>query len=77
MVNKIEQTRDKSLILLMNLRCHCIQKHKGKFLEYLIDGIITNKHQIVIATHSIELIKNLPPSAIKLIKLNEEKYASL
>lgn len=75
MVNKIEQTRDKSLILIDEPEVSLHPEAQRKFLEYLIDKIITNKHQIVIATHSIELIKNLPPSAIKLIKLNEENKA--
>ncbi|NUF45577.1 ATP-binding protein, partial [Acinetobacter pittii] len=46
-----------------------------KFIEYLLNKIKVNKHQIVVATHSVEFIKLLPPEAIKLIKLNEENQA--
>lgn len=75
MVNKIEQASDKSLILIDEPEVSLHPEAQRKFLEYLIDKIINNKHQIVIATHSIELVKNLPSSAIKLIKLNEENKA--
>jgi len=75
MVNKIERATDNSLILIDEPEVSLHPEAQRKFLEYLIDKIINNKHQIVIATHSIELIKNLPPSSIKLIKLNGENKA--
>ena len=75
MVNKIEKARDKSLILIDEPEVSLHPEAQRKFLEYLIDKIISSKHQIVIATHSIEMIKNLPPSAIKLIKINAENKA--
>lgn len=69
LVVKTIDAPNKSLILLDEPEVSLHPAAQTKLLEYLSDIAKTKKHQIIFATHSPELIRNLPPNAVKVLTI--------
>lgn len=67
LVTKILSSESNSLILLDEPE---VSLHPGaqiRLMDFILDQIIQNKHQIILCTHSPYIIQNLPPEAIKVL----------
>lgn len=72
LVNKIQQAKDYSLILLDEPEVSIHPGAQEKLKRYLLDAVIKKKVQVVISTHSPILIKDMPTEAIKLYVTNSQ-----
>lgn len=72
LVRRIQAAKDYTLVLLdePEVSVHPGAQEKLKF--YLLEMIKRKKLQVIISSHSPALIKDLPNSALKLFKTNEE-----
>lgn len=66
LVHKVMNAPERSLILLDEPEVSLHPNAQKKLIEFLKDQSKEKKHQIVISTHSTEIIKELPDEAIKL-----------
>ncbi|HGN1201459.1 ATP-dependent nuclease [Providencia rettgeri] len=66
LVSKIHSAPKNSLILLDEPEVSLHPHAQKELINYLIDQARIKKHQIVISSHSPEIIENLPDEAIKL-----------
>jgi ATPase (fragment) len=71
LVRQIEKAEEYSLILLDEPEVSLHPGAQENMKEYLISVVKRKKLQIVISTHSSNIISGLPNSAIKLFKTNE------
>ncbi|HHR6443357.1 TPA: ATP-dependent nuclease [Providencia alcalifaciens] len=66
LVSKIHSAPNNSLILLDEPEVSLHPNAQKELINYLIDQIKIKKHQVVISSHSPEVIENLPDVAVKL-----------
>ncbi|MEX5792889.1 AAA family ATPase [Providencia hangzhouensis] len=66
LVSKIHSAPNNSLILLDEPEVSLHPNAQKELVNYLIEQIKIKKHQVVISSHSPEIIENLPDVAIKL-----------
>ena len=74
LVHKVMNAADFSLILLDEPEVSLHPSAQNKIQLFLLDQIKKHKHQVVISTHSPAIIKDLPPSAIKLFTTTNNGY---
>ncbi|MCC1498269.1 ATP-binding protein [Alcanivorax sp. 1008] len=72
-VVKIMAANNESLILLDEPETSLHPGAQVRFLEFLLKQIKVKKHQIVISTHSPEIVERLPQKAIKVLSENVDK----
>ena len=72
LVDAILNAAPKSLILLDEPEVSIHPYAQQKLMEFLLQQVLEKKHQIVIATHSPYITKNLPKGAVKMLFLGEE-----
>lgn len=77
LVIKLSEVPNKSLILLDEPEVSLHPRAQKKLMEYLFAEVLSKKHQVVIATHSSNIIKNLPPDAIKVFRENGSQKVEL
>jgi hypothetical protein len=65
LVHKIINAEENSLILLDEPEVSLHPKAQKQLKKFLLEEIKKKKHQIVISTHSPNMIEDLPPSSIK------------
>ncbi|HCM62823.1 MAG TPA: hypothetical protein DIT05_09790 [Morganella sp. (in: Bacteria)] len=70
LVNKVMSAKDNSLILLDEPEVSLHPQAQKNLIYFLNQEVMKNKHQIVISTHSPEIIECLPDKAIKLFMEN-------
>lgn len=73
-VVEILKAKANSLILLDEPEVSLHPTAQRKLLEFLLEQIKKNHHQIVISTHSPEFVRGLPEKAIKLMVESNEKF---
>lgn len=71
LVFKVKNAQPNSLILLDEPEVSLHPGAQEKLVNFLIDECIKNKHQIIISTHSSNIVKNIPKDAVKLFYVNE------
>ncbi|GAB2565052.1 AAA family ATPase [Kribbella endophytica] len=71
MVRKVMSATNYSLILLDEPEVSLHPKAQQRLMDFLGQECKKKKHQIVISTHSPEIIRELPAHAIKLLQQNE------
>ncbi len=71
LIYKISLLPDNSLIILDEPETSLHPGAQRRLIEYLIDISISKKHQIVVSTHSPDIIEGMPEEAIKTIYTNE------
>lgn len=67
LVNDILKAPEKSLILIDEPEISLHPSAVYRFKNFILEQAILKKHQIVITTHSTQLVKNFPNEAIKLV----------
>lgn len=67
LVTEIMAAPKKSLILLDEPEVSLHPGAQSRLLDFILEQIKVNHHQVVMSTHSTHLIKNLPPQAIKVL----------
>jgi len=72
LVTEIEQAKPGSLILLDEPETSLHPGAQERMLAYILEKVKTDKHQVVISTHSPTLVQHLPKEAIKVFSLNPE-----
>lgn len=77
LVLKLSEIPQKSLILLDEPEVSLHPRAQKKLMEYLLAEVLSKKHQVVIATHSSNIIKYLPPDAIKVFRENSFQQVEL
>lgn len=77
LVLKLSEIPPKSLILLDEPEVSLHPRAQKKLMEYLLSEVLSKKHQVVIATHSSNIIKYLPPDAIKVFRKNGSQNIEL
>lgn len=77
LVLKLSEVPKNSLILLDEPEVSLHPRAQRKLMEYLFAEVISKKHQVVIATHSSNIIKYLPPNAIKVFRENSDQRVEL
>ncbi len=77
LVLKLSEIPKNSLILLDEPEVSLHPRAQKKLMEYLFTEVLSKKHQVVIATHSSNIIKYLPPDAIKVFKENSSQKVEL
>ncbi|MBJ8496447.1 AAA family ATPase [Acinetobacter pittii] len=77
LVLKLSEIPKNSLILLDEPEVSLHPRAQKKLMEYLFSEVLSKKHQIVIATHSSNIIKYLPPDAIKVFRENSLQKVEL
>jgi hypothetical protein len=77
LVKKITEAPPRSLILLDEPEVSLHPGAQRGLLQFLAERIKTQKHQIVMGTHSPTLIRDLPPAAIKVFRRDplSQKYS--
>ncbi len=73
LVNDIVNAQSNSLILIDEPEISLHPSAIYKFKEFLLQECLNKKHQIIITTHSTQLIKDFPREAVKLLVKNGEK----
>ncbi|MFC6012899.1 ATP-dependent nuclease [Nocardia lasii] len=69
LVHRISGAQEKSLILLDEPEVSLHPYAQRQVVNYLTDVAKRHKHQIVFATHSSEMIRELPPTAVKVLTM--------
>lgn len=77
LVLKLSEVPKNSLILLDEPEVSLHPRAQRKLMEYLFAEVSAKKHQVVIATHSSNIIKYLPPDAIKVFRENSDQKIEL
>ncbi|MFZ6643214.1 ATP-dependent nuclease [Undibacterium sp. TC4M20W] len=84
LVNAVSLAEEKSLILLDEPEVSLHPGAQERLMDYLMDAVKHNKHQIVLSTHSPAFVRQLPEDAIKVMivdnlleKVTIPKQASL
>lgn len=77
LILKLSEVPRNSLILLDEPEVSLHPRAQRKLMEYLFTEVSAKKHQVVIATHSSNIIKYLPPNAIKVFRENSDKKVEL
>lgn len=73
LVDEIISAQEKSLILIDEPEISLHPGAQERFKDFLLEQILKKKHQVIISTHSPDLIKGLPSTAIKVLRnLNNE-----
>ncbi|PWV81443.1 AAA ATPase-like protein [Nocardia neocaledoniensis] len=67
LVHRISSAKEKSLILLDEPEVSLHPYAQRQVVNYLIEAAKVHKHQIIFATHSSEMIRELPPTAVKVL----------
>lgn len=70
MIYQISQLGNNSLIILDEPETSLHPGAQQKLVNFLLDQTIQKKHQIIISTHSREIINKIPDNAIKVIYTN-------
>ncbi|MBY4011092.1 AAA family ATPase [Rhodococcus fascians] len=70
MVRQILQAAPSTLILLDEPEVSLHPRAQNALLAFLRDQIKKKKHQVIFATHSPEMVRTLPASAIKVLDIN-------
>lgn len=70
MIYQISQLGNNSLIILDEPETSLHPGAQQKLVNFLLDQTIQKKHQIIISTHSREVINKMPDNAIKVIYTN-------
>ena len=65
MVKKITEAPERSLVLLDEPEVSLHPGAQRRLLQFLVERVKVQKHQIVMGTHSPTLVRDLPPVAIK------------
>lgn len=65
------QAPPNSLILLDEPEVSLHPGAQERLMKLLISEVTKNNHQVILSTHSPAIIRHLPPSAIKTLRLNE------
>lgn len=73
LINDIVNSPEKSLILIDEPEINLHPSAINKFQYFLLKQIIKKHHQIVLTTHSHNMIAGLPVESIKLLKTNKGK----
>lgn len=71
LVHRIFEAAACSLILLDEPEVSLHPAAQERLMDFLFQQCLTNKHQIVLCTHSSSIVKTLPKKAIKLFHYNE------
>lgn len=71
LVYKVKNAQPNSLILLDEPEVSLHPGAQQRLMDFIIDESIKNKHQIIISTHSSNIVKNLPKDAVKLFHISE------
>ncbi|MEU4517826.1 AAA family ATPase [Amycolatopsis sp. NPDC024027] len=71
LVMKVMEAEDRSLILLDEPEVSLHPGAQRNLMSFLADQAKLKKHQIILSTHAPEIIRDLPPSAIKVLHSNE------
>lgn len=71
LVNKVKNAESNSLILLDEPEVSLHPGAQERLVNFLVDECLKKKHQIVISTHSSNIVKHLPKDAVKLLCINE------
>lgn len=74
-VVKVLESDDFSLVLLDEPETSLHPGAQFRLLQFLLDQIVKKKLQIVVSTHSADLIEPLPPRAIKVMEQDEKGKA--
>ena len=69
-VHRISNAEECSLILLDEPEVSLHPRAQKVLLTFLADQVKRKKHQIIFASHSPDMIRSLPPDAIKVLDLN-------
>ena len=79
LVKKITEAPERSLILLDEPEVSLHPGAQRGLLQFLAERVKTQKHQIVMGTHSPTLVRDLPPQAIKVFRRDpvSQKYSVL
>ncbi|GAA4198755.1 ATP-dependent nuclease [Actinocatenispora rupis] len=72
MVRAISEAEPGSLILLDEPEVSLHPGAQGKLMDFIAASAKASQHQFVISTHAPEIIRNLPPQAIKVFVPNEK-----
>ena len=67
LVKSILESPDKSLIILDEPEVSLHPAAQAALMDFLLQSANKKKHQIVISTHSSEIVRHLPPQAIKVL----------
>ncbi|MFD3460927.1 ATP-dependent endonuclease [Nocardia fluminea] len=67
LVHRISGAKEKSLILLDEPEVSLHPYAQRQVVNYLVEAAKLHKHQIIFATHSSEMIRDLPPTAVKVL----------
>ncbi|HIW06229.1 MAG TPA: ATP-binding protein [Candidatus Ignatzschineria merdigallinarum] len=73
MIVKLSSCPENSLILLDEPETSLHPGAQKKLLDYLVKVALKYKHQIVISTHSREMVESLPKEAIKVFTLTKDQ----
>lgn len=71
LVMKVMEAEDRSLILLDEPEVSLHPGAQRNLMSFLADQAKVKKHQIILSTHAPEIIRDLPPAAIKVLHSNE------
>lgn len=77
LVHKIYQAPENSLILLDEPETSLHPDAQRKMMQFIAHQAVRKSLQVVIATHSIYLAKDLPQEAIRVLSLNKEGNVSI
>jgi predicted ATPase len=77
LVHKICQSAPNSLILLDEPETSLHPDAQRKMMQFIAHQAVRKSLQVVIATHSIYLAKDLPQEAIRVLSLNDEETVSI
>jgi predicted ATPase len=77
LVHNIYQAKDNSLILLDEPETSLHPDAQRKMMQFIAHQAVRKSLQVVIATHSIYLAKDLPQAAIRVLSLNNEGTVSI
>jgi predicted ATPase len=72
LINQIFNAPNKSLILIDEPEISLHPRAQERFKLFLLRQILEKKHQVVITTHSPDMIKHLPPVAIKTLHIEPD-----
>ncbi|QPN47352.1 AAA family ATPase [Priestia aryabhattai] len=67
----ILQAPPKSLVLLDEPEVSLHPGAQERLMKFIVSEVAKKHHQVVLSTHSPAIIRNLPPKAIKTLRLNE------
>jgi predicted ATPase len=72
LVYKVKNSQPNSLILLDEPEVSLHPGAQERLMDFLIEECVKNKHQIIISTHSSNIVKKIPKDAVKLFHIKED-----